>query len=68
MKIDHVLFEATYDGVKTWVCQITEEDKNRFWRAQLPSGNTPQENQRIKVKVIDEAFKKFNGEIKSEMQ
>ena len=68
MKIDHVLFEATYDGVKTWVCQITEEDKGRYWRAESPAGKSPQENQHIKVKVIDEAFKKFNDDIKSEMQ
>ena len=68
MKIDHVLFEATYAGVKTWVCQITDEEKGRYWRAQSPSGNSPQENQHIKVKVIDEAFDKFNEEIKSEMQ
>jgi hypothetical protein len=68
MKIDHVLFETTYDGVKTWVCQITEEEKGRYWRAEMPSGNTPQENYDIKTTVMDKAFNEFMNDVKFEME
>ena len=68
MKIDHVLFEVLADELhsRKWVCQITEEEKMRFWRAERAVGESHEHDEEAKQWVMDIAFKNFNDTMAKE--
>lgn len=69
MKIDHVLFEVMADELhsRKWVCQITEEEKMRYWRAERSVGESRAHDEEAKKAVMDEVFNNFHADIMKEM-
>ena len=69
MKIDHVLFEVAADELhsRKWVCQISDAEKMRVWRAERAVGESRAHDEAVKTAVIDEAFEKFHLDATSEL-
>lgn len=67
MTIDHVLFESTSCGMRSWICEIVDTESNQVWVVERIVGESMENDDKIKDEVMDEAFAKFHAYISSKL-